>query len=1012
MTDSPSRQDLRATLQSALGKTHTLERELGGGGMSRLFVAQEEALGRPVVVKVLAPELAQGLSAERFTREVRLAARLQHPNIVPVLTAGDAGGLPYYTMPFVRGESLRARLVHRAPLPVADVVSVMRDVARALAYAHGEGVVHRDIKPDNVLLSGGVAVVADFGIARAISASLTAGGSLTTAGVALGSPGYMAPEQALADPTADHRVDLYALGVLAWEALTGRPIFGDRPFQALIAAHVAEMPVDVATHRADVPRHVVALVMQLLAKRPEDRPSSAEEVLQLVDGAETPRVAAPPNGSSRPWTRPRAGARTALIAGVVLVALGAGVMWWRQRAAPRDASLTVVAIAPFRVSGADASLHYLREGMVDLLSAKVDGTGGLRAIDPRTTLVAWRRAADGDADLSSDDALRVSRSIGAGSLILGELAGSSANVTVSATLLPAPRGREPVRATVSGSVDSLPALVDRLAAQLGSLGAGEQAPHLAALTSTSLPALRAYLDGRALYRRGRPNEAMVSYTRALQLDSSFVLAALGLVRTVGWGGQTAADQARALALGGPIIWRSRARLAPVDAALAEATLGPRYPAPRTYPEWFAAAERLTSLAPDNAEGWFELGDALYHGGGVLGKTDADETALRAFARSISLDSAFVPSFIHLGGLYAEMGDSAHYRQLFEISRRRDSTVERTFYALHLALLEGDSVRARSFRADMERLPRPILTGMVPAALYGHRGLDYAQRAVDLLSSQSVTSAERLGLAIWSLRIRIERGRPREAAAHVSQLLEWPPIARAVALASVFADGDSVSGAAAARTLEPIVGEALQTPSPSTHLVDTTAAGPELALTERVDDALVLAQYRLAMGDVSVARRVVQWLRAYVPPKESAWLAEIVEERALLLDAQVAARERRPDAGAVLARLDSATRFGHHDVRFTSIAGRVAARLWEDRGDARRALEALRRRGRGIAANYFETAWQREVGRLAAIVGDREAAIRAYRIYLIRRLNPEPALAPEVAHVRAELERLERASAGR
>jgi hypothetical protein len=230
------------------------------------------------------------------------------------------------------------------------------------------------------------------------------------------------------------------------------------------------------------------------------------------------------------------------------------------------------------------------------------------------------------------------------------------------------------------------------------------------------------------------------------------------------------------------------------------------------------------------------------------------------------------------------------------------------------------------------------------------------------------------------------------------------------MSSVFADGDSTAGAAAARMLEPLVAAALRTSSPPAS--DSTGVKPEVALAERVDDALVLAQYRLALGDASVAKRVIPWLRAYAPPRGSAWLAEVTEERAILLDAQVAALDHRSDAAAVLARLDSATQFGHHDVRFTSIGGRVAARLWEERGDPRRALAALRRRAHAIGANYYESAWQREVGRLAAIVGEREAAIRAYRIYLIRRSNPEPALAAEVAHVRAELTRLERASVGR
>ncbi len=244
--------DLRDELQTTLGSAYSLDRELGGGGMSRVFVAHDTRLGRRVVVKVVNPGPVGSISIARFQREIAMAAQLQHPHVVPVLATGQtAGGLPYYTMPFIDGPSLRARL-DVGPLPPGEALGILRDVVRALAYAHGLGVVHRDIKPENVLLAAGAAVVTDFGIAKALSGAREAwlhqdhhGGvytTLTNLGIALGTPRYMAPEQATGDPNIDHRADLYAWGVVAYEVLAGRHPFAGKRSYELIAAHLTETP--------------------------------------------------------------------------------------------------------------------------------------------------------------------------------------------------------------------------------------------------------------------------------------------------------------------------------------------------------------------------------------------------------------------------------------------------------------------------------------------------------------------------------------------------------------------------------------------------------------------------------------------------------------------------------------------------------------------------------------------------------------------------------------------------
>src|SRR6184192_1003547 len=318
--------DLLARLQVSLGDAYRIERELGGGGMSRVFLAHETALKRQVVVKVLPPEMAAGVNIERFRREVELAASLQHPHIVPLLSAAASGDLLYYTMPLVEGESLRTKLGREGELPVSETIRVLADVADALAYAHAHGVVHRDIKPDNVLISGKHAVVTDFGVSKAVSAS--SGGSLTSLGVALGTPAYMAPEQAAADPHLDHRVDIYAVGVLAYELLTGRPPFVGLTPQEVLAAHVTQAPEPVERHRPALSQ----VVMRCIAKRAADRWQTAEELLTQLEPLTTPSGGTTPTGT-QPIPAPAARANWGRAAAAVglLGVFGVGVLLWRGR---------------------------------------------------------------------------------------------------------------------------------------------------------------------------------------------------------------------------------------------------------------------------------------------------------------------------------------------------------------------------------------------------------------------------------------------------------------------------------------------------------------------------------------------------------------------------------------------------------------------------------------------------------------------------------------------------------
>src|SRR5437870_6106792 len=343
--------DLLARLQAALGDAYRIEKELGGGGMSRLFLANEASLHRQVVIKLLPPEFTSEVSAARFKQEIELAAHLQHPNILPVLAAGSNDDLLYYVMPYVAGESLRHRLTREGKLPVSDTGRILHEVADALAHAHAEGVIHRDIKPENILLEGSHAVLADFGVARALAESRS-GDRLTDTGLALGTPGYMSPEQAAGERNVDARADVYALAVVGYEMLAGFPPFAGPSAQAVIAAHLTATPKPLSDARPEVPTEVANAIARALAKDPNARLRTAAEFRDAVGAAH-------PGAARRPISK-----RVRVTAGVAILAVlvVAGVLGLRSRATGA-LNPNVVAVAPFEVL--DPKLELWREGLVD-----------------------------------------------------------------------------------------------------------------------------------------------------------------------------------------------------------------------------------------------------------------------------------------------------------------------------------------------------------------------------------------------------------------------------------------------------------------------------------------------------------------------------------------------------------------------------------------------------------------------------------------------------------------------
>jgi TolB-like protein/Tfp pilus assembly protein PilF/tRNA A-37 threonylcarbamoyl transferase component Bud32 len=383
--------DFLESLSRALGDSYTVERELLGGAMSRVFVAYDRALGRRVAVKVLSREVAAEVKTERFRLEIQLAARLQHPHIVPLLQSGELSGILYFTMPFIEGESLRARLAREGALPMPDGLRILRHVASALSYAHRQGVVHRDIKPDNVLIADEFALVTDFGVARALSASTTSGDDrLTSSGVALGTPAYMSPEQALAEPDIDHRADIYAFGVMAYEVLTGAPPFGGKSAQATLAAHVIQPPENILAKRPDVPPIIAETVMKCLEKKPADRPQNASELVPVLDSVAT----GSPTATSALIVPSAPGRRTRswILAGVAALLLIPAGYLAVTRSGSRDAAgaaFTSVAVLPLENLGGDQTDEYFSDGMTDELANALGKLPGVR-VASRTSAYAFK----------------------------------------------------------------------------------------------------------------------------------------------------------------------------------------------------------------------------------------------------------------------------------------------------------------------------------------------------------------------------------------------------------------------------------------------------------------------------------------------------------------------------------------------------------------------------------------------------------------------------------------------
>ena len=976
--------DFRAELQANLSATFALERELGGGGMSRVFLATETALGRRVVIKTVPGDMLSAAAAERFRREILTAARLSHPNIVPVLSAGDAGGVPWFSMPWVEGASLREQL-QRGPMALGAAVAVLRDVARALADAHAHGIAHRDIKPENILLARGAAVVTDFGVAKALSEATQNGeiaDGLTGVGMAIGTPAYMAPEQIAADPALDHRADLYAWGLVAYETLSGRRAFEGLSGSALIAAQIGTMPAPLNTVAPGVPAALSAVVMRCLAKNPADRPSRADDVVAIMESLSGTLGA---SSASSPDARTNHGTRTRVIAGIAAVLVVAvAVFIWRGTSGTAVVEKWTIAIAPFRVGGAALPVRYVREGLADLMVPQIQSVPGARVLGVRLVMDRWRRAAgSADADLDDAGALRVAAQAGAGQLIIGDAVGNADRLTVSARLIDVANGKEIAKSQVTGPADSLVASAARLTTELLALRDGATRDRVRAILSVRPEALTAYLTGEREYRHGRYVAAGKAFADAYATDTTFALSALRVSSCNGWA---FGDQLRLPGDWVDRAWRHRDRLTGADSLLLTAITGSTYPVPMTRHSRFRELGDLAVRA-NSAEVWFQYGDQLLHFGATAGEPSVRERSLQAFQSAEAIDSSFAPALEHQSMLHLALNDSAAAAGALRRQARVDSTGD--YYRVSRLVAAASSGRPVP-KAMLDSLPREQLLPL--AALLSGADLEFGISPNVALSDSLSARARRAGTATPSLERQTawNMGRPSRAAS-IREERDTPEGMSEDVLAGLMWDGDTTVAQRSAAGLSAWL---------RAHPSDSLTTDRALAL---FDEGL----WAFNRGDTATVLRSRQALAALKPPSDAPWRRNLAMAYGGMLDALLAAARKSGDTRARLTRLDSLV----SDAPSISTRARVTlsfllADVWERIGDPARALAASRRIERQIEWVRFSATRIRREARLLEQLGRPREAIDAWRSYIAMRASAEPSLQPDLAQAKANLARLE------
>ncbi len=708
------------------------------------------------------------------------------------------------------------------------------------------------------------------------------------------------------------------------------------------------------------------------------------EPVAISPRADLRRLENPPTAvvepAGRAWSRlsvPRA----ALVGAAAAVA-GMGVWMFTQWSSPSVTSVdpNVVAILPFRVTGGDSSMLAFRNGMVELLSPLFTGGGVPRAVSPGLVL---QEAGTGDLELAQ--ARGLARRLGAGLVIQGSVVALTDRYFVlSAALQDAASGTTRALASHRGPAERLAALIDGLAAELLVRASGESGRRLPSVLSTSLPAIQEYIAGQAAYRAGHHPAADSHFNRALDIDSTFVQAAMGRANSGLWTDTEGEDRAIRLA------WSAKERLGAADRAVLAGLAGPRYPSYSTDREVLAARERGVDSARDRPEAWFILGDILHHGGWALGADAVETRASAALHRALQLDTTLAEALLHLIERGTTTGgDTVGLRRLvsaYLAVPRTDSTHIRWRTAIAL----GDGAALRQVRTGLDQAPTHSLQLIQTAAQYGGMGIEDAERAIAVWERRAGSQRERLRVLMLRRALALNRGRPSEAltALNAAGTLSSDPrvLLRARVLDGLYWEGDSGAAEQASRELQ--------------RIADTPPARDAADRLVQLQDRCVLEQWRVWRGDAEAADAAISRLATADPATYPNWGPSYLGTCVALLRATRAVAERRPDAALLVDRLDS---LAQQDVALIE-ASLVAARLWSVLDDPERALAAARRRMRYWTPTFLSS-YLREEGRLAALTGDRAGAIRAYRHYLTLRYDPEPALRPEVDAVRVELARL-------